>query len=41
MDYKNYILHFTSFYGNWGAHLVILDVLMDILLVGSNNCQIK
>ena len=25
MDYKNYILHFTSFYGSWGAHLLILD----------------
>ena len=25
MDYKNYILHFTSFYGSRGAHLLILD----------------
>ena len=25
MDYKNYILRFTSFYGSWGAHLLILD----------------
>ena len=41
MDYKNYIPHFTSSLGSWSAHLVILDVLMDMFLVGSNNCQIK